>query len=181
MFVIGIDKGNTTENIIYFDSVYGITYPNISGNDGGGNPVHFTYDIQATPTVIIIAPDREILVQQIFPPEHESLVDSLLESGANSQPCFTSIDEVDNEEILSIGPNPVNDIANLNISFSSGKTIEVKIFNLTGQQVFEVKKSYYSPGGHLIKADLSSEPEGFYFVQLIEDNQVLTTRKLIKY
>ena len=180
VFVIGIDKGNTNENIIYFDSVYGITYPNISGNDGGGNPVHFTYDIQATPTVVIIAPDREILVHQIFPPEHESLVDSLLESGANSQPCFTSIDEVDNEEILSIGPNPVNDNANLNISFSSGKTIEVKIFNLTGQQVFNTVETYYPPGKHLLKVDLATESEGFYFVQVIEDKRVLVTKKLIK-
>ena len=181
VFVIGIDKGNTTENIIHFDSVYGITYPNISGNDGGGNPVHFTYDIQATPTVIIIAPDREILVKQIYPPAYENLVDSLLEAGASPQPCFTSIDEMNNEEILSIGPNPVNDIANLNIYFSIGKTIEVKIFNLTGQQVFDRGEAYYPPGKHMLKVDLSAEPEGFYFVQVIEDKRVLVTRKLIKY
>ncbi len=181
VFVIGIDKGNTTENIIYFDSVYGITYPNISGNDGGGNPVHFTYDIQATPTVIIIAPDREILVKQIYPPAYENLVDSLLEAGANPQPCFTAIDETENEDLLSIGPNPVKDIANLNISFSIGKTIEVKIFNLTGQQVFYIEESFYPSGKHLLKVDLGKEPEGFYFVQVIEDKQVLVTQKLIKY
>ena len=181
VFVIGIDKGNTTQNVIYFDSVYGVTYPNVSGNDGGGNPVHFAYDIQGTPTVVIIAPTHEILVQQILPPDYESLVDSLLEVGANPQPCLTAVSEMKNEEILSIGPNPVHNIANLKLSFSSGKSAELKIFNLTGQMILDVGESYYSPGTHLIKADLASEPEGFYFVQVIENNQVLTTRKLIKY
>jgi len=181
VFVIGIDKGNTTQNVIYFDSVYGVTYPNVSGNDGGGNPVHFAYDIQGTPTVVIIAPTHEILVQQILPPDYESLVDSLLEVGANPQPCLTTVGEIKKEDILRIGPNPVHNIANLKLSFSKGKSAEVKIFNLTGQQIFNVGESYYSPGTHLIKADLTSEPEGFYFVQVIENNQVLTTRKLIKY
>lgn len=178
---MGIDKGNTTENIIYFDSVYGITYPNISGNDGGGNPVHFEYDIQATPTVIVIAPNREILVHQILPPDYESLVDSLLEVGANPQPCLTAVSEMRNEEILSIGPNPVNNIANLNLSFSSGKTVEVKIYNLTGQQVMDIGALYYPPGKHRLKVDLTTEPEGFYFVQVIENKRVLVTQKLIKY
>ena len=181
VFVVGIDKGNTTQNIIYFDSVYGITYPNISGNDGGGNLVHMDYDIQASPTVIVIAPNREILVQQILPPDYESLVDSLLEVGANPQPCFTAVSEMKNEDILNIGPNPVNDIANLNLSFSSGKIVEVKIYNLTGQQVLDVRALYYPPGKHRLKVDMTAEPTGFYFVQVIEDKQVLVTQKLIKY
>jgi len=181
VFVIGIDKGNSTQNVIYFDSVYGVTYPNVSGNDGGGNPVHLAYDIQGTPTVVIIAPTHEILVKQILPPDYESLVDSLLEVGANQQPCFTAVGETKKEDILRIGPNPVNKIAILNLSFSTGKSVEVKIYNLTGQQILGIGASYYSPGIHRIKADLTAEPEGFYFVQIIEDNQVLTTRKLIKY
>ncbi len=181
VFVIGIDKGNSTQNVIYFDSVYGVTYPNVSGNDGGGNPVHLAYDIQGTPTVVIIAPTHEVLVKQILPPDYESLVDSLLEVGANQQPCFTAVDETKKEDILRIGPNPVKNIANLNLSFPTGKSVEVKIYNLTGQQVLDIGASYYFPGKHRIKVDLTAEPEGLYFVQVIEDNQVLTTRKLIKY
>jgi hypothetical protein len=181
VFVIGIDKGNTTENIIYFDSVYGITYPNISGTNGGGNQVHFDFEVEATPTVIVIAPNREILVHQIFPPDYESLVDSLLAVNASPLPCLTSVGVMKKEDVLGIGPNPVHDVANLNLFFHDGKTVEVKIFNLTGQQVYCIDKSYYTPGSHLIKADLTTEPEGLYFVQLIEDKQVLTTRKLIKY
>lgn len=181
VFVIGIDNWNSTENIIYFDSVYGITYTNISGLDGGGHEVHEAYGVQTTPTVIIIAPNREILVQHIYPPEHESLVDSLLDVGANPQPCLTAVSEMKNEEVLSIGPNPVNNIANLNLSFSVGKIVEVKIYNLTGQQVSDVGASYYPAGKHRLKVDLTAEPEGFYFVQIIEEKRVLTTQKLIKY
>ncbi|RLD55743.1 MAG: hypothetical protein DRJ05_12485, partial [Bacteroidetes bacterium] len=147
----------------------------------GGNLVHLDYDIQASPTVIVIAPNREILVQQILPPDYESLVDSLLEVGANPQPCFTAVSEMKNEDILNIGPNPVNDIANLNLSFSSGKIVEVKIYNLTGQQVLDVRALYYPPGKHRLKVDMTAEPTGFYFVQVIEDKQVLVTQKLIKY
>ena len=86
---MGIDKGNTNEDIIYFDSVYGIQYPNISGNDGGGNQVHLTYDIQATPTMVIIDPDRSILTKQIYPPSFNSVVDSILIAGGVQQACLT--------------------------------------------------------------------------------------------
>ena len=176
---MGIDKGNTTEDIIYFDSVYGIQYPNISGNNGGGNPVHLMYEIQATPTIIIIDPDRSILVKQIYPPSFNSLVDSILISGGIQQECLTSISEFKNERLLTIGPNPVKDIAYLNLNLDVGREIELKIFNLIGQKVIEIKPEWYPPGKYFVKADLSNEPEGFYFVQVLEKNQTITTNKLI--
>jgi len=68
VFFMGIDKGNTNQDVIYFDSTYGIQYPGISGQDGGGNEVHLLYEIQATPTVVVIQPDKAIAVKQIWPP-----------------------------------------------------------------------------------------------------------------
>ena len=179
VFVMGIDKGNTNENIIYFDSVYGIQYQNVSGNEGGGNPIHLLYEIQGTPTVIIIDPDRTILTKQIYPPTVNSIVDSVLVAGGIQQPCLTSVSEFKNKKLLTIGPNPVKDIAYLNLNLEEGREIELKIFNLTGQKIMEFKPEWYPPGKYFVKADLSNAPEGFYFVQVLDKNRTITTNKLI--
>ncbi|MCD4664717.1 MAG: T9SS type A sorting domain-containing protein [Bacteroidales bacterium] len=179
VFFLGIDKGNTNEDVIYFDSIYGIQYPGISGNDGGGNEIHLAYDIQGSPSLVVIAPDREILVHQVFPPSFESVVDSILNAGGIPQACLTSLVEYKTEEVLTIKPNPATDYVYLNFSLEKGGMIMYKIYNITGQVVAEIEPSFYMHGKYILKADLSFEPKGFYFVQIYENNKVLASKKLI--
>lgn len=45
---------------------YGIEYPTI-GSDGGGATICSTYSITAYPTIILIAPDRNIVIRDLWP------------------------------------------------------------------------------------------------------------------
>jgi hypothetical protein len=176
---MGIDKGNTIANVIYFDSVAGIQYPGVSGTEGGGNAVHLAYNIQATPAIVVITPDKLIHTKQIYPPNTQNVVDSVQMAGGILQPCTTSIPENKSKSLITIGPNPVKSKAYINLFIKKAGEIDLSIYNLTGQKVFDNGPNYYYPGDYTIVADLAKESEGFYFVQYKDEFGLVSTKKII--
>lgn len=177
---MGIDKGNTTEDVLLFDELYGIEYPSVSGQDGGGNAVHWTYEIQATPTVIVITPDKLIATHQIFPPNTPNVVDSVVAAGGILQSCTTDIPWHERKDkLLTLGPNPSQGPTNLTLQVDMKRNLEIVILSITGQKIAHFKKLDYGPGSHVLKADLSAFQDGFYFVQVKENDQNIYTSKLI--
>lgn len=67
VFVIAVNRGNTNAQCIQFDQTYGIEFPDISGVEGGGTAINTTYGISAYPTYILIAPNHEIVEQDMWP------------------------------------------------------------------------------------------------------------------
>ena len=67
IFFLSIDNGDTDAQVLQYENQFGGLFPSVSGIDGGGNLVVSNYGIGAYPTVILIAPDRSILEQDIFP------------------------------------------------------------------------------------------------------------------
>ena len=59
------------------------------------------------------------------------------------------------------------------------KEIEIYVYNLTGGKIMEFKPTYYPAGKYYVKADFTHEPQGFYFVQVLEKGKVITTKKLV--
>jgi thiol-disulfide isomerase/thioredoxin len=177
VFFIGIDKGNTNANVQYFDSVYGITYPDVSGQNGGGNPVHMAYSIQGTPTIAVILPNRYIEVKQIYPPSYENLIDSIVSAGGT---LITSVDEqAVNENILILSPNPASSFVNLNFNLPESGLLKVEIYNLLGMKVFETKPEPFQAGKFKKRIELSTFPKGPYFIRLLDGNDQLQVKKLI--
>jgi thiol-disulfide isomerase/thioredoxin len=179
VFFMGIDKGNDNVAVMEFDSIYGIHYPSVSGMEGGGNQVHLLYEIQATPTIVVIQPDAYIVTPQIYPPTFNSIVDSVSNAGGIPQICLTSVSDLRKEKMLTISPNPARGFANIQLNLDSDKNLDIKIFNLTGQVVYQTQNTNYPAGHHNVNVDLTSEPEGFYFVQVLEKNNIVSTQKLI--
>lgn len=62
---MGISWGDYNSGVDYFDSIHGVTYPSVSGFEGGGNAVVNEYNILSYPTVVVIQPDRHIFNQYI--------------------------------------------------------------------------------------------------------------------
>lgn len=177
---MGIDKGNTTADVLLFDELYGIEYPGVSGQDGGGNAVHWDYNIQATPTIVVITPDKLIASKQIYPPNTENLVDSITNAGGILQSCTTSIPWTKRKKnLLTLGPNPTSGFTTINFSTDELRTFEIDVVNASGNHVHTIDKKEYSPGSYSIPLDLSSSPEGFYFVTLKENNGFVVTSKLV--
>ena len=68
-------------------NTYGVEYPTISGPAGGGSIVN-TYQIGAFPTVILIAPNRQILIQDLWPINNaQSVITALEQHGLQQHDC----------------------------------------------------------------------------------------------
>ena len=87
LIFIAIDDGDSDAEVMQYENDYGGLLPTASGNDGGGNAVNSAYGISAYPTVILIAPNRTILEQDIFPVNN--ITTALPNAGLNMAPCDT--------------------------------------------------------------------------------------------
>ena len=79
LIILGIDNGDTDAQVIAFGETYGGTYPAVSGTEGGGNAVISTYGIGYIPTVILIAPNRDIVEQDIWPIDNAASIITVVE------------------------------------------------------------------------------------------------------
>jgi hypothetical protein len=87
----------------------------------------------------------------------------------------SSVLEFGNENSFSIFPNPTNEVLNISQSFFSEK-IEMRLFDMSGRLVLS---DQLNAPQHQI--DLRILSQGVYNLTLIENNQILTSFKVIKY
>ncbi len=74
---------------------YGIEYPTIGGPAGGGT-ICSQYGIGAFPTLILIAPDRQIVIQDLWPINNsQTIVDALAPYGIQEHECGVASPEVE--------------------------------------------------------------------------------------
>lgn len=99
---MGINWGSDNNAVHIFDSLWGAQYPSVSGLQGGGNNVVDAYQVQSYPSVILIAPDRAILNNHIWPPLRDTINAKVLEAGGFPQPCTVGVSEPDNALSLAI-------------------------------------------------------------------------------
>ena len=79
---------------------YGIMFPTIHTESEGdsGDEICQMYQIPIYPTVILIAPNREIVLQQIYPVMYvENIIDALTPFGIEEHECSTVLPEVSME------------------------------------------------------------------------------------
>ena len=83
-----MDTGDTDAQCEAFDNQHGITFPTISGQEGGGTAVNNTYGISMYPTVILIAPDHSIVIQDLWPiPNAQAVITALEGYGLTEHEC----------------------------------------------------------------------------------------------
>jgi len=93
VFFISIDDGDNNAEVLQYENQFGGLFPSVSGTEGGGNAVNSDYGISAFPTVILIAPDRSILEQDIFPVSN--ITTTLPSHGLNMSACeSTSVENI---------------------------------------------------------------------------------------
>jgi PKD repeat protein len=92
VFVISVNLGESNAACIQFDETYGIEFPCLSGNEGGGTAVNNTYGISAYPTYILIAPDHTIVEQDMWPIASVQTFKNYFQShGIQASPCGSTL------------------------------------------------------------------------------------------
>jgi hypothetical protein len=75
---------------------------------------------------------------------------------------------------VSLSPNPTRGTFNVYIS-KPLNNVNIELFNSLGGSVYLQKKI-----NELTTIDLSSEPDGIYFVKLTQDNTIISSKKILK-
>ncbi len=177
---MGIDKGNTNYDVVLFKSTYGIQFPGVSGDEGGGNGVHFLYDIQGTPTVVVIAPDKSIASHWVWPPNADNIIDSVLLAGGIPQECITATGEQPGQPgFITIRENPFRQRVHFTIQPAATQALEVVVRDLSGRKVAGLPPASYPATGSTAWIEMQGLPVGMYFLHVVRSEQVLETKKII--
>ncbi|MEE4257280.1 MAG: T9SS type A sorting domain-containing protein [Bacteroidales bacterium] len=177
VYFMKIAWGDDNAGVAYFDSTYNLTTPSVSGSEGGGNQVYNDYMIQATPTVIVIAPDREILEQQVWEPTRENINAAVIAAGGT----LVGIDDgpAENRNSLTIYPNPSRGLISISFELENTAGSALEVYNLMGKKVFDVMEKSFPAGKQRIDVDLSGLTEGTYLIRHLINGKPAQSKRLI--
>ncbi len=175
LIVLAISSRDDVATLSSYANTNGFAFPMISSSAGGGSGVHSTYGISATPTFILIAPNKNIVERDMWPLANaQALISKISGHGVQPQACTSSIEENSKFEINSF-PNPVENI--FNVVTPNLTQIEFEIIDILGKSV--LLESQKSNNGQFT-IDLSTLKSGLYFVRYSNNNEVIGTSKIVK-
>jgi PKD repeat protein len=93
---------------------------------------------------------------------------------------FVGVDETGSDNGLSIFPNPAEDKAVIRFNLAAAQQTAVRIYNITGQQVFVHNAGELAAGEHEVPVSTEGFAPGVYITELRTAGQVLVRRLVIK-
>jgi hypothetical protein len=90
----------------------------------------------------------------------------------------TSVSEMKLENSLSNFPNPFNPATNIKYSIKESGQVNIKVFDLIGQQITELVNEEKEAGSYSVSFDASHLPSGVY-IYTINANNFVQTRKML--
>lgn len=176
VYFLGISWGASNTMVHDFDSTYGLTYPSVSGSQGNGNSVITDYNILSYPTVIVIAPDRSIKNQFVYPPDFQTLDSTITAIMGISTAVAPSIESIKS----GIFPNPATTAVTLTQSLTKSASIEIRITSLLGETKIATRPAWAQAGRFQQKINVENLSSGIYFVKVSANGETLSTFKFVK-
>ncbi len=178
VYFLGINWGNDNLGVYEFDSIFGLTFPTVSGSQGGGNIVYQDYDILSYPTVIVITPDHHIDNQHVWYPDEENITDAVIAAGG----MYVNTEEMINQnESIIIFPNPAKSKGTFKFNLERSTQVSLSIINMLGTEVYKSEPRLCTPGKNSVSFDVSYLKNGFYFVKLISNSGTISTSRVSVY
>lgn len=172
---LGINFSNTDGEVVSFENNYGLHFPNVSGIDGGGNEIVSLFQVIAFPSIILIAPDRSIPKQDIWPLSSVNIIDELLSSGVDTISCpYAAISHLENASQFQIFPNPVKDYLNIS-NFSNEENLTIDLFDFLGKKVITQNTSRFNKKA----INVSHLNSGIYLLRISKPGEILHSEKII--
>lgn len=176
VFHMGINWGNDNQGVHDFDSLFGLTFPSVSGTQGGGNIVYNQYEIQSYPTVIVIKPDHQISNQYIWVPSEENIEEAIIAAGG----IFVGTEEIiAADAIFSFYPNPATEKSSISFELMKPGTVEFEVLDILGNTMTTGKHYFTTGGKQNIPLSGSQFPAGVYFLKLMNEKVSVETISFI--
>ena len=177
VYYMGINWGSNNQAVREFDSTYNLSYPTISGTQGGGNAVFEDYNILSYPTVIVIVPEDHLIVnKEIVPPVRDSINQAVTAAGG----VLVGVDENSVSELKTvIFPNPAQNKATIKLVLDKPELVDVTVYDLLGRPRLRLPGVFYEEKNVEIPLDLKNLGDGIYFVTVCYGKYSIT-RQIIK-
>ncbi len=167
VFFMEISPSDSDEECIEWENRYGVQYPTI-GRDGGGNSICSQYGVSFYPTVVLIAPNRQIIRQDIYPSSY--IPTNFSAVGINEATCTsTIIDKPIIKNSIAIYPNPTSDFITITYNDMITEGAKIILFDITGKQLLT------QPLSSMNNINISHLADGVYWVRIGDE-----TRKIVK-
>jgi hypothetical protein len=91
---------------------------------------------------------------------------------------LTGVNEMNTDQEFTVSPNPVRDVAAVSFDVISNSSVQLRVYNSTGEMVYESMEKNFSIGDHTIIFENKNLNAGIYYFHLsIGEN--LMTRKVV--
>ncbi|MBK9291408.1 MAG: redoxin domain-containing protein [Bacteroidetes bacterium] len=168
VFFLGINYNGTNSDVIFFDSVFNLTFPSASGLDGGGNAAFHLFQLAAYPTVLVIRPDKVITNPYIWPPTTDNIIDAVLLAGGT----LVGLENKNELSDLGVFPNPVSGQASIRFKLDTPQSVAVDLLDLSGRHIRQLlPQTSFAAGAHEINFSASGLPDGTFFVAFSTDEE----------
>ena len=99
----------------------------------------------------------------------------------NGEPAISGISGYTTTNLLTLYPNPTNDIVNVRFTNGNGKweNTEIRVYDVYGRLLRTVE-TCHGASLQTMQIDLSSYATGVYLIKLVNDGNVLAVRKVVK-
>ncbi|MCB0568856.1 MAG: redoxin domain-containing protein [Phaeodactylibacter sp.] len=171
LFVIGLEADGTIQQCETFEENCGSAggYPVASGLQGGGSPAVDAFAPLAFPTIILVAPDRAIIQQDIWP-FSSAIADNILAPlGLQKMECTVSGTQALAPEFFGdarLTPNPFDGRLSVGFEMEEAAPVEIALTNTLGQVVLRQQQGVLPAGRQQLWVETAGLPKGLYFVQL---------------
>lgn len=166
VFFLGINYNSTNQQVMQFDTIYGITVPSASGLEGGGNAAFEAFEVVSYPTVIVITPDHQIVENFIWEPTAENITAAVVNAGG----ILVGQSELAMQTItaLQLYPNPAQSAATLAFQVEESSQVEIAVTDLQGRTLNVYHVAAYQ-GRNTFSLPLSDYNSGTYLVTLLSE------------
>lgn len=170
LHVISIEGAGNLSQLESFENTCGGTTekPVVTGVEGNGIQVATDYQLGFYPTVIVIAPNKEIVVSDIWPFSYQIVKTKLETLGIFPAECRLpdSVEDVSGISSIKLTPNPTTLGTTLEFNLNEANLCQIQLLNLTGQIVKEVVNEPRRAGKNNISIFTSDLAAGTYIVKI---------------
>ncbi|OFY87233.1 MAG: hypothetical protein A3F72_17180 [Bacteroidetes bacterium RIFCSPLOWO2_12_FULL_35_15] len=165
VYFISIDNGDNNALVDGYETDFlggNSGFPAISGTEGGGNAVVTSYGIGAFPTFILIAPNKAIVEQDMWPISSPADFDTFFASHSLAhKTCLSGITEETLTNSISVFPNPAID--NVIIETSNNEKVNtLKVYDVLGKLLINKK----ADGSERMELKVSQLDKGIYYMEI---------------
>lgn len=170
---IAIEGDGSDAQTLTFEQDAGVVggAPTVSGLGGGGDAVHNSFGISALPTIILIAPNRQIVNQDIWPYSVNIMQNLLNGQGVQTKSCNSvGVEDMASAIEVVAFPNPSSERINLRFNLDGADRVTIEIYDIMGQRVKVVAQDGLQIGPNTLEILVDAMAIGHYTARISTSN-----------